>query len=524
MITTARDDMETLLYGCISINDNINISNDKVNDTCEMLIKRTEKVLADAINLEKKIKSLRNAKDLIFTDSFINDENRYKALNTNYSAFADTSNGMLTLKTLYNKRVLNNFVAEIMGSSNGFPGNTHEIYYSTSNIINGNIKFKGESDPKIDLKTILKNDSNSWFEFELFELDEDVAYKTSKIGFTYKENISWISEDGVLKLNIKLYSDIPVKCNFFKITGASKLNSDIPNPILKRVIISDNASQVKNIFVDKELVNDLLINFTTQDVASITLELIQDSGYMTDICRQYALNIDPTRIPYFFNNDYKEYIQLEVPKEMRNSIELLGLKYDSKTSKYKYPSTKNDNSFINDEYIKSKLFYNNKSSDNYKIQTESVKAIRYLIGIKNVDLRYREYSSSGIYVSKEYEVDVPIKTIIFNSDDYIPITYKEYLKENEDFNDFIKYYISLDNGSKWHQINPRHKAHLGPCSIVINSNLIVSKRNRNVIYIDTLSAPYSFCVKIELSRPESIVDEAPIVYEYNVNISSEEEI
>lgn len=524
MVNRAKNDMETLLYGCSHINDNISISEKEMEDAIQLLTKRTDGVLVNVSNLEKKIKSLRNAKDIVFADSFTEDLNQYREQDNEEESFADTSNGMLSLRPIQNKTVTDYFNAEILNSSNGFPGNTHEVYFSVSSLMNNNIKYKGESDPSLNLKNILKHDSTSWFEFEMFNLDDEVKTNTANIGFLYKEDISWITEDDVLKLNIRLYTDNPIKCNSFKISGIPKTNSNVSNSILRRVIISNDMAEVQKITLEKELTDSIIINFSTQVVKEILIEIEQPEGYTTDVCRQFALNIDPTKIPYFFNNEYKEYIQIEQPKDTRSSIELLGLKYDQKKSTFTYPSTKDENTFITSEYIKSQLFYKNNSTNNYKIESEVVKAIRYAIGIKNVEVRIRNYSEKGIYVSKEFSYNEPIRTITFNSDDYIPQIFKNYLKDNEDFNDYIKYYISLDSGSKWYRISPRHKAHIGPCTIIINSNSIVSSRNKNIIYIDTLAEVYSLSVKIELSRPDEIIDESPIVYEYSVNVSSEENV
>lgn len=524
MVKKARNDIETLLYGCSNIGDSITVSEEEMNDTIEILTKRTEGVLTNVSNLEKKIKSLRNAKDIIFSDTFTEDNNQYKEVNDEYENFADTSNGVLTLKPTQNKKVMDGFNLEILNTSNGFPGNTHEVYYSISNLMNSNIKYKGENNPSLNLKSLISHSDGSWFEFEMFNLDDDVKAETSNVGFLYKEEISWVTDDDVLKLNLKMYSDVAVKSNFFKITSIPKLNSNVTNPILKKIIVSDDIAEVQSISVEKELIDSVIVTFSSQMVKSILIEIEQPEGYLTDVCRQYALNVDPTRIPYFFNDEFKDYIQIEQPKESRRSIELLGLKYNQKDSTFTYPSTKNENTFLTNEYIKSQLFYNNSQSNNYKVQSEIVKAIRYSIGLKSIDLRIRNYLESGIYVSKEFSTIEPIKTLTFNSTDYIPDKFAEYLKDGEDFNSFIKYYISFDNGSKWHIINPRHKAHLGPCTMIINSNSIVSNRNKNITYIDMLYDPKSFIVKIELTRPLNINDESPVIYEYNVNINSEEDM
>ena len=108
--------------------------------------------------------------------------------------------------------------------------------------------------------------------------------------------------------------------------------------------------------------------------------------------------------------------------------------------------------------------------------------------------------------------------------DYIPESFNKYLKDGEDETKFIKYYISFDEGAEWHSIFPRSKAHLGPCTIILNSNVAVLNRNKNVIYVDTLSDSATFKIKIELSRPAEIEDETPIVYGYNIDMSAKEDM
>lgn len=525
MMTSAKADMMTILMGCTSIGEDLYISESEMNDAVDILTKRTNGVLIDVSNLEKKIRSLRNAKDVVFADTFTTDLNQYRDTSNKYTTFADTTNGILTLKPTQNQKVSESFNVEILNSSNGFPGNTHEVYYSLSNLMNNNIRYKGETNPNIDLRSILKDNSdNSWFEFEMFSLDDSVIDKTSMIGFMYKEDIPWITNDESLKLNLRLYSENPIKSNFLKISSIPKLNSNVSSPIVRNIIISDEVAQVQKIKLESELTEDIIVSFSTQLVKSIIIEIEQKDGYLTDICRQYALNIDPTRIPYFENNDYKSYIQMEQPRESRSSIELLGLKYNQKTSTIEYPNTEDANNFITQEYVKSQLFYNNKITNNYKVQSEVVKATRHFIGIKGVDIRAKQFLETGIYISSSFISTEPIRNIIFNSEDFIPDKFKNYLKEDENFDDYIKYYISFDEGSKWHSINPRHKAHVGPCTIVINSNAMVSNRNKNISYIDMLTEPYSFIIKIELKRPTDLSDESPIVYGYNLEISSEESI
>lgn len=522
MVTKAKADMDVLLEGCISISNNLKVSESELNDTVNVLVKRTNNILANVMNLEKKIKSLRNIKNVIYSDSFNTNTNTHRETSEEFSAYADTSSGTLMLPHTSNKRIVDEFETKILDTSNGFPGNTHEVYYSNVVSANNNVRFKGENDPHLSLKSLTENGvKNTWFEFEIFKLSEEIEVATSGIGFMYKEGVRWVTDDNSLILDLELYTENPVKGNYIKITGTPKSNSNVSNPVIKKITISDDITGVQVIHINKELIDDIVVTFTSQYIRKVKIEIEQKEGILTDVCRQFALNVDPVKIPYLAIDEFRDYMQIEKPSY---SIELLGLKYDQSNSTIIYPSTKDKNNFLSEEYVKSKLFYSNKSESNYKIKTEVVKATRYSIGLKDIDIRDKKYLDSSVYISEDFISNEPIKTITFNAEDYIPGKFKNFIKKEEDINKFIEYFISFDNGATWIKINPRHKAHIGPCTIVINSNAVVSNRNKNISYIDLITEPNEFKIKIEISRPKEIEDETPIIYGYFVDVSSEEDL
>ena len=515
MVSRAKLDMEILVEGCKSISQNIKVYETEMNDTMKVLSNRTNMIMNNIENLERKINSIRNAKSILYSDVFDSNNNTHRETSIENSSFADTSTGMLILPPVVNKPISDAFNVKILQSSNGFPGNTHEVYNSIDSVFNSNIKYKGENDPHIDLDVILNSStSESWFEFELYNLDEEVINKTSMIGFNYKEGISWVTGDNCLKLDLLFYTENPVKMNYINLIGMPKPNTNVSGAIVKTVTISDDITGIQTITVNKELVDNMIITFNTQDVKSIKVELEQRESVLTKVCRDYAINVDPTRISHFVNDEYKGYMQVDIPSQ---SIEYLGLKYNQQTSSFIYPDTKTKNNFINKEYLKSKLFYSINPSSNYKMQSEIVDAYRYSISLKQIDMKYRTYKESSVYISKDFVSEEPLKTLTLNSEDYIPHAF------NKD-EDLLKYFISFDNGAEWHEIYPRHKSHLGPCSIVVNSNVAIANRNKNINYVDMLTDPYSFKVKIEMKRHSEIVDETPIVYAYYVDVSSEEDI
>lgn len=522
MISKAKTDMEVIVDGAYNICKDIAYWESEMNDTIDILSKRTDNVYSKALKLERKVKEIRDADTLMFSDDFISDKNTHKENSFETSSYADTANGMITLPPTSNSTISEDFEVKILDSSNGFPGNTHEVYYSIGNLYNDNVKFKGENDPRLELGCILETTSRgSWFEFEMFNISDEIKAETSMIGFKYKEDVYWISDDETLKLDLLLYADYPMTANYINIIGIPKTNDSVSNPILKKVTISDDIVGVQVIEVNKELVDNIVVSFNTQLVKEIKIELEQSERVTTKVCRNFSVVVDPTKIPYFIESGFKDYSKIEKPI---HSIEMLGLKYDKSNRSIIYPDSKNKNDFLNKEYVKSKLFYSKGYENNFRSKTDVVEAYRYNIGIKTIDVKFRTYTESCIYISEDFICEEPIRTLTLNSSDFIPNKFKEFLKDNESIYDFIKYFISFDGGGEWHNISPRHKSHLSPCTIIVNSNAAISNRNRNIKYIDILTDPTEFKLKIEITRPEEVNDETPIVYNYFVEVSTEESL
>lgn len=510
MLKKAKYDMHILICSYEEIENNLQIYFKDVKEETGILMNKLNHIEIEINELDKKVDSLKTVSNIIYSDDFIKISNR----NNLNNASCNVLSGALTLATISSKCVNDNINVQVLDTSNGFPGNTHEIYPSYNKI-----KYIGEYDSHIYLSDMLDGNDDTWFEFEMYNLEDDVKIKTAMVGFKYKEGISWINDDSILKLHLKISLDIPVNINWFKIYGISKPNVNLHNPIIKRIIVRDKYENVQILHLNQYLDEENTITFKSSIVKEIIVELEQEDSNFTKVCREYFLNINPTRIPYFFYDNEKNYVQFDKPQK---SIEMIGLKYNHDDKNIIYPSTKSTNNFLTREYIKSQLFYKKISEDNYKFQYEGVSAKRYVIGIKNIELKYKVYDKYGVYLSQKFLSTESIRSITLNSKDYIPKRFVEYLDQNKKIDDYIKYYISFDDGSVWTRIRPRHRTEYGSCTIAINSNISTINRNKNLTYVDMLNDVNEFRLKIELYRPEEIIDESPIVYSYSIDVGSEE--
>lgn len=514
MITNASNDMSELISGCENLNSTLFNMNIEMNEQTENVNKSISIIDLKIQEIENKIKSISDSSSMIFTDAF-EFNNSQDSYSDSYKQ-TDVENNVCSLQTT-TTNADNDFEINILSSSNGFPGNTHEVFEG----ING-IKYVAETEPRISIASVKTKDLKDWFEFEMYNLDDEIKLKTSSIGFKYEEGISWITNDEELKLDLKITFKTPRVLNVLKLNGIPKTNYHTEHPIISEIIIKDDYAGVQTIKYGGYLTENTFISFKPQVVKEVIIKISQKDSIINKVARTYALSIDTTKIPYFFNDDFKEFTQVDVPSI---SIESLGLLYNSKDKSIIYPSTDSLNSFMNKEFVKSNLFFSTiNTKNNSKIFTDIVDAHRYRIGLSYISFEYREYVSNGIYISKNFEVQNKIKKVTLNAYDYIPDSFIKEQKINPEKykNEFIKYFISFDNEDIWTQVYPRSSNQLGPCSIMINSFLNVESRNKNITYVDRLNDPTSVKIKIEIYRPENIQDETPAINEYNLDIDGDE--
>lgn len=501
-IYTALFDIKSLMEGYKYINDSISQLSDENKDLLNAILNK-------ASTIELNVDSIID-KDTIFSDNFTESIGEEKIDENTYKAYVDVKSKILCLPIFNSSSLDKGISSSLLNTCNGFPGNTHEVY----NNINSDIKFKGENNPLLNLNNISNSirKSDNWFEMEMITLSDDVKHDTNEIGFKYKEGMSWISEDDLLKLHIKFSLEEQSIINNIHIGGVLKISEGISNPIIRRVIISDGNTKSKVIAYNTELGDDVIFTFSPQTVKDVIFEIEQSDFSHTNVCRVYGLK----------NNQLRSEEASAIEHDVQFlSIESLGLKYNTKTSEIIYDSLKP----INDlelATIKNEIFNKNIIDGDIIFYNDIVSAMRYSIGISSLEVKNITYREAGTYISKTHESSVPIKTITLNSEDFIPNEFKEYVPKGKSINDFIEYYISFDDENSWIRINPRHKYSEGPCSVVINSNVMIAKRASNIIYIDSLTDVYNFKIKINISRPEELAGNTPYVKNYFLTVEEEE--
>jgi len=155
--------------------------------------------------------------------------------------------------------------------------------------------------------------------------------------------------------------------------------------------------------------------------------------------------------------------------------------------------------------------------------------VRFALGVRDINIYSYKFATNSEIASSPFLCPKPISKIALQVDETIPkIFYSDTSRANSE-NDWIKYYISIDNGTSWIRISPiTHRTtisedgiHSVPEIVNINSDVPAAERTNPLAYVDTGEAVYSVRFKATLSRPTNIADAesyTPVLAKYALQI------
>lgn len=514
MINSAIDDIDILISEAVFVSDNINSINNEIRAYVDMFDNITSKLSKSINTFEDTINSIENNKHYIFSDTF-DDNSKSTIQKTEDLCKIDFVNGFISINTKVERDFSNNILIEIFDDSNGFPGNTHQ-----AEVLNNSIQFLGENEPYANIYNMTDGDYNTWFEYEGYKISDEQFLRCNGYGFNYKEGISWLIQDDKLVLNFKLYFEESKMCNWFSMSTFNNVIKNNKNAIVKKVIVTDCIYNTQEININKNFDDTIVITFEPQEVKEILISIEQPFAHKTEIGHFYSLKIDKNIniFDYINKNDFRRV------EGYNPSVEALGITYDPNTKKYIQPKyTNRKGGYLNSNLIRKELFINPKTEPKqYCNQVEILEAFRYSISIKNIIVANYIFNDKGIYCSKPFTTTDNITSIELEADDYIPNSFIEADTQYHP-NKYLLYEISFDNGNKWLEINPRSRVQYGPCAIYINSDVLPSMRNvRNIRYINRLLDTKNITLRITMQRPSGYIYDSPIVYNYKLNVITED--
>ena len=508
MIVEASKDMEYIIKDCETLSEFVSQSFIDADLTRTMMSNELAYITKKITAIGESVTKNQSLGTVVFTELF-NDLETMGNTNSLKSCHINTSDGILTLRQGSKSSVSISKVEIDNDNSNGFPGNTHCV-----DTLNNELHFLGQDELHHDINAIIDSNKDTWFEFELFSITDEVRKQCNSFGFEYNEGISWINNEDILKLKLIVHLESVTKCSWVTITPYLSEIKGVKNCILDKCEVYTDSGNVYEISTAQAFDDTLVFPFPPQDVIRIEFTFIQPSKYQTKIGHFYYTSADTTNMSIFQEYDYSDmFARIDGKK---NSIGLLGIKYDPSTKWITYATSRDE--LPSDSYIKDKLFTLPENTIASKSNQEILDAYRYMIGIRDIGVTSCIFTEYGEYISKNFVTNDVITSVTLETKEYIP----------GDNPDILRYYISLNNGITWHQIYPMHRAYQGIYKYYINNDSIENLLSKDTTNKKTknLSIPgenKSIQIKIEMNLPEGIEEETyctPIVYQYKLKLTT----
>lgn len=507
MITESYNDMEYIIKDCEALNELVSQSFTDAELGRTMMANELAYISKKITAIGESIAKNQPIGTVVFTELF-SDLEMTGNINSSKSCHVNTSDGILTLRQS-SKASASIAKIEIDNEvSNGFPGNTHCV-----DTLNNELHFIGQDGLHFNPSTMIDSNKDTWFEYELFSVTDEIRKQCNSYGFEYDEGISWVNNKDILKLKLIVHLATDKTCSWVTITPYLSEIKGIKNCYLEKCEVITSSNNVYEVAVNQVFDDTLVFPFPSQEVNRVELTFVQPSKYLTKVGHFYYTSADTSNMSIFQDYDYSDMFARVDGEKL--SVGLLGAKYDPTTKWITYADSKSE--LPSDEYVKNKLFTLPESTIARKSGQEIIDAYRYMIGIREIKLSASTFYEYGEYVSKKFTTDEVITSVALDAKEYIP----------GDNSEVLRYYISLNGGTTWHQIYPMHRAYQGIYKYYINNDSIenllandtTQKKSKNLSVVGEVK---SIQLKIEMDRPTGIDNEeysTPIVYQYKLKLT-----
>lgn len=500
-LTTLYEESERILQSLYESFRQMEIDRRKL----ENRLKRVEDQLKE---IDTKINQEVN--EVVFRESFI-DQNQYdQDMVRDNLAYVWTREGVLTLQPRIAESFVERATARIV-RGNGLPGNTKQV-----RMIAGEMKFVGEEGLHINLADILDDNADTWFEYETFYIHPRVLAQTNYLGYDYAENVSWINPSGeplTLTLEIELPEAKPI--NWFSINPFIPNDKGASAAFITSIEIHDGKGGVYRPLYERDVFQEEKIYlFGRRECKRIVITFEQPNAYETEVGHLFYKELEKQQVNYLDRIKYQ--IGKRIPGIMP-SIENLGVQYDPEQKQIVYPTVKRGDTIDKLTFIKQNLFSvppQPTPVPDYQVGFENLPAERYVIGIRDIGIASYEFEATSEYVSKNFISSSPIIGVTLTTDEEIPVEFPE--------GEWIRYYISPDNGATWYRIYPRGVAKPNAkLMYLFNTNTPQEGRIDQFGYVDLPEPVHQLRLRIELERPNNIpnaVYYTPIVRGYQLHV------
>ena len=504
MITESYNDMEYIIKDCEALEQFVSQSFSDAELSRNMMTNRLAYIEKQVSSIIESTATNQPIGMVVFTELFSDTTQTGNLLDKN-ACTVNTSDGILALRTSVRQTI---DIADIEIDpefSNGFPGNTHTV-----DTLNSELHFNGQDGLHINIRAAIDNNRDTWFEYEVFNIDDKVRQECNSLGFDYDEGVSWVTNDQFLRLKVILTLKSPETCSWITLTPYLSDVKGIKNCYIESCNVITTSNNVYKVAENVSFDDIMTYPFPPHAVQRVELVLVQNSKYLTKVGHFYYTMANTSSLSIFQDyDDTDKYARIDGKKP---SVGVLGCKYDPTTQWIQYPKKRDE--IPDDDYIKSVLFSLPESTIEKKAAQEMIDAYRYMIGIREIKLSGCLFMEYGEYVSKPFVTEEEITAISLDADEYIP---------GDDL-EILRYYVSLNGGITWHQIYPTHRAYAGIYKYFVNNdsieNQISNGTDRRSQNLTIAGVANRIQVKIEMDRPKDMEYASPVVYGYKLKLAT----
>lgn len=488
-----------------------------VNESFQYVETERQSLLDRVKRLSDRMQELKNAADreadsVTFHESFIDQSKFDQEMVDGKPANINLTASTLTLALLDAAEVKEGVTISITPSSNGFPGNTHQVKSA-----GGLLRFVGEEHMHLDLQALFDGNADTWFEYEAISVTPTVLEETGGLGFTYKEGVSWLkTDDQPLRLELQLELDTPRSVNWLTVAPFLPAEKGAGPARLVQIRIEDGKGAKRIIQENRTLDNECVVLFPQMKVKRMTLTFEQDTAYEVQIGHPFFVELERAATTIFERSRMLSGKRVDGAKP---SLENLGLRYDPATQMVEVPPVSSDDPVPDRTEAASRLFSVPEGGERVQAGIEALPARRYAIGLRDIGLASYRFDAESIYISTPFKTSRPIRRITLEATEEIPAEFGD--------GDWVTYHISIDGGQSWHEIFPQDSLkQTGNLEYLVGTRFPAAGRRPRVGYLESQEPVTEVRVKIVLKRPEaSVVKNAdyltPTVYDYRLHVDLE---
>lgn len=432
----------------------------------------------------------------------------------------------------------------VINKSNGFIGNNHVVVRSNSGVNPNGYRYVFEESPSMGNKNnIIDKNPLTYFEYEAINvnkdnlgqavIDQEFSYIVDDESLVNEKRgnvIDWSSHNlsEPLIFDFSLISQTAQKCNSITITpyfASSKLIK-IKNVLIKTKEGNEISVLKQPIYIGSSpenlttesfgfyFLNKAVISFEEVEAIEARVVIEQDKYQDVEIQHLYwktnYLNGFKDESPFY--GVERRFNPSNIDKTLYNA--------SSFNRELLMPVLTNPNSFkvknITGQIIPVEVLKkDSKSSTRYNIpivlEKEILNAKRMSIGLRDVSLSYDEYAPVAQIVSRPFNFDLPVESVILN----IEADQESFTQSSS----LINAYVSVDNCQNWLRISPIQSGYVdGDEVLAFNQNVPSGYKLPGVTYYSYPDVPKEIKTvhfKMEILKNQT-TNKTPVIYSYTL--------